>query len=334
VRLAGEDRLAEAEEAFVRADASGHAVAAFNLGVLLGYRGETSGAAAAYRRADERGDADGAFEVGMLLAQQDHLVEAEEAFARAHARGHDAAAHNLAVLREYRQSNKDAEAGPVAAEPAPNHAQPLTEVPPPRPEHARPFTEVAPPPLNHTQAITDVAESVDNGVVPAGDPAEALRAGDDGSRLLRNGAPAEAHRRRRLVAGLVVLAAGIGMIFGTTALGGKGSKAQSPPPATSAPKTLPAAATASTPAASPARLIVSGTVTPAGSPVTVDVYRVSGPGSRRLVEAEHVVATGGSFRARISPPSPGRYVMVVRTARSAQFAAAASPPVEFTVPAG
>ena len=88
MELAEQNRLAEAEEWFARADERGHAAAAVNLGVLLEKRGDTARAAAAYRRADERGDADGSFELAMLLAHRNRLTEAEEALARADERGH------------------------------------------------------------------------------------------------------------------------------------------------------------------------------------------------------------------------------------------------------
>jgi hypothetical protein len=78
--------------------------------------------------------------------------------------------------------------------------------------------------------------------------------------------------------------------------------------------------------ASPAPLIVSGTVTPAGPHVTIDLYR-----GRRLVASKRVAAAGGSFRARIKRPRPGRYVLIARTAASAGYAAGASPPVPLIV---
>ncbi|MBV9803755.1 MAG: N-acetylmuramoyl-L-alanine amidase [Solirubrobacterales bacterium] len=76
-------------------------------------------------------------------------------------------------------------------------------------------------------------------------------------------------------------------------------------------------------------LMVSGTVTPAGPRVTVDLYRVGAGGHRHLVSAKAFPATGGSFSGRIRHPGagPGRYVLIARTAQSAQFAAGASAPV-------
>jgi hypothetical protein len=83
-----------------------------------------------------------------------------------------------------------------------------------------------------------------------------------------------------------------------------------------------------------APLSVSGTVTPAGPPVTVDVYRVSAAGRRRLVAAKRLTAAGGSFHARLRQPPAGRYVLIARTAESARYAAGASSPVELTLPPG
>ena len=102
VRLTTEDRLAEAEDAFARADGCGHAAAAFNLGVLLAYRGDVAGAEVAYQRADERGVPDAAFELAMLLLGQDRLDEAERAFERADEHGHARAAAKLGALLEER----------------------------------------------------------------------------------------------------------------------------------------------------------------------------------------------------------------------------------------
>ena len=73
-------------------------------------------------------------------------------------------------------------------------------------------------------------------------------------------------------------------------------------------------------------LVVSGTVTPAGPRVTIDLYR-----GRRLVASKAVTAPGGSFRARVKQPHPGRYAVVARTAASARYAAGASAPVALIV---
>ena len=73
-------------------------------------------------------------------------------------------------------------------------------------------------------------------------------------------------------------------------------------------------------------LVVSGTVTPAGPHVTIELYR-----GRRLVASKAVTAPGGSFRARVKQPHPGRYAVVARTAASARYAAGASAPVVLIV---
>jgi hypothetical protein len=73
-------------------------------------------------------------------------------------------------------------------------------------------------------------------------------------------------------------------------------------------------------------LVVSGTVTPAGPRVRIDLYR-----GRRLVASKVVAAPGGSFRVRIKQPRAGRYVVVARTAASGRYAAGASTPVALIV---
>ncbi|MGH2886295.1 MAG: hypothetical protein ACRDPA_26960, partial [Solirubrobacteraceae bacterium] len=78
-------------------------------------------------------------------------------------------------------------------------------------------------------------------------------------------------------------------------------------------------------------LVVSGTVTPAGPRVSVDLYRVGPGGRRRLVSSKSFPATGGSFSGRIKHPGAGRYVLIARTAQSAQFAAGASAPLSVTI---
>jgi hypothetical protein len=77
-------------------------------------------------------------------------------------------------------------------------------------------------------------------------------------------------------------------------------------------------------------LVVSGTVTPAGPHVTIDLYRV-GSGGGRLVASKGVGAAGGGFRIRVKQPRAGRYVVVARTAASARYAAGASPAVGLVV---
>jgi hypothetical protein len=74
-------------------------------------------------------------------------------------------------------------------------------------------------------------------------------------------------------------------------------------------------------------LVVSGTVTPAGPGVTIDLYR-----GRRLVASKPVAtAADGSFQARIKRPRPGTYVLLARTAPSPRYAAGASAPVALIV---
>jgi hypothetical protein len=82
---------------------------------------------------------------------------------------------------------------------------------------------------------------------------------------------------------------------------------------------------------SSAPLQVSGTVSPAGPPVTIDLYRVAG-GRRHHVAAKHPVAAGGHFAVSFGARRPGRYVVVARTPPTARYAAAASPPLKLTVP--
>ena len=79
--------MAAAEDAFHRADARGHAAAAFNIGGMLVEKGDLAGAEAAYRRADDRGHAAGAFNLGVLLEEKGDLAGAEAAYRRAQKRG-------------------------------------------------------------------------------------------------------------------------------------------------------------------------------------------------------------------------------------------------------
>jgi len=96
-------RLAESEEhSYRRADASGAATRAFNLGVTLHHQGDVAGAAAAYERAEQRGDPDAAFNLGVLLYEAGDLHGAEAAWRRSAGQGHARAAANLAFLRRHR----------------------------------------------------------------------------------------------------------------------------------------------------------------------------------------------------------------------------------------
>ena len=95
--------LAEFEElSYRRADESGAASGAFNLGAMLHQQGDTAGAAAAYERAERRGDLDAAFNLGVLLYEAGDLDGAEAAWRRTAGRGHARAAENLDFLLRHR----------------------------------------------------------------------------------------------------------------------------------------------------------------------------------------------------------------------------------------
>ena len=95
--------LAEFEELYYRrADESGAASGAFNLGAMLHQQGDTAGAAAAYERAERRGDPDAAFNLGVLLYEAGDLDGAEAAWRRSAGRGHARAAENLEFLVRHR----------------------------------------------------------------------------------------------------------------------------------------------------------------------------------------------------------------------------------------
>lgn len=95
--------LAEFEElSYRRADQSGAAAGAFNLGVMLHQQGDTAGAVAAYERAERRGDPDAAFNLGVLLYEVGDLDGAEAAWRRSAERGDVAAAENLDFLLRHR----------------------------------------------------------------------------------------------------------------------------------------------------------------------------------------------------------------------------------------
>ena len=96
--------LAEFEELYYRrADESGAATGAFNLGAMLHQQGDTAGAAAAYERAERRGDPDAAFNLGVLLYEAGDLDGAEAAWRRSAGRGHARAAENLEFLLRHRE---------------------------------------------------------------------------------------------------------------------------------------------------------------------------------------------------------------------------------------
>ena len=81
---------------------------------------------------------------------------------------------------------------------------------------------------------------------------------------------------------------------------------------------------------SAAPVSVSGTISPTGPRVTVDLYRVSG-GRRHLVASKHVAVVGGAFATGFGSRKPGQYVAVARTAATARFVGGASPAVAVTV---
>ena len=95
--------FAEFEElSYRRADESGAASGAFNLGAMLHQQGDTAGAAAAYERAERRGDHDAAFNLGVLLYEAGDLDGAEAAWRRSAGRGHARAAEDLDFLLRHR----------------------------------------------------------------------------------------------------------------------------------------------------------------------------------------------------------------------------------------
>ncbi len=83
---------------------------------------------------------------------------------------------------------------------------------------------------------------------------------------------------------------------------------------------------------STAPLTVSGTVTPAGPGVTLDVYRVKASGRRHLVASKRLAAAGGNFHASFRRLRPGRYVLVAGTVASVLYAPGASAPLMVTIP--
>jgi TPR repeat protein len=109
--------LTEFEElSYRRADESGAATGAFNLGAMLHQQGDTAGALAAYGRAEHRGDPDAAFNLGVLLYEIGDLDGAEGAWRRSAGRGHARAAENMEFLRRHRQELKAAGVAGAAGE--------------------------------------------------------------------------------------------------------------------------------------------------------------------------------------------------------------------------
>ncbi|HEY4829006.1 MAG TPA: N-acetylmuramoyl-L-alanine amidase [Solirubrobacteraceae bacterium] len=81
---------------------------------------------------------------------------------------------------------------------------------------------------------------------------------------------------------------------------------------------------------SPSPLEVTGSVSPAGQPVTIDLYRVV-RGKRHLVASKHAGTAGGAFSVGFGSRRPGRYVVIARTPVNARYVSAASPPVGVTL---
>ena len=77
-------------------------------------------------------------------------------------------------------------------------------------------------------------------------------------------------------------------------------------------------------------LVVSGTVSPAGPQVKIDLYRIAN-GRRHLAQSKRVPAAGGQFRARLRPHGAGSYVVIAQTPASARYAAASSAPLTLTL---
>ena len=78
-------------------------------------------------------------------------------------------------------------------------------------------------------------------------------------------------------------------------------------------------------------LTVSGTVSPAGPRVTLDLYRVLKSGRRKLVKSKQLAASNGQFTSTFRHLAPGRYVLLARTAPSARYAAGAAPPTPLVI---
>ena len=75
---------------------------------------------------------------------------------------------------------------------------------------------------------------------------------------------------------------------------------------------------------------VTGTVSPAGLPVTVDLYRLAG-GRRHLLASKRAPVAGGTFTTGFGTRKPGSYVVVARTAATARYVPGASPLVPVSV---
>jgi hypothetical protein len=77
-------------------------------------------------------------------------------------------------------------------------------------------------------------------------------------------------------------------------------------------------------------LAVSGTVTPAGPAVSVELYRLVG-GRRHLVASKRATGASGAFATGFGARKPGSYGVVARTVATARFVAASAPGVPVTV---
>jgi hypothetical protein len=75
---------------------------------------------------------------------------------------------------------------------------------------------------------------------------------------------------------------------------------------------------------------VTGTVSPGGLPVTVDLYRLAG-GRRHLLASRRAPVADGTFTAGFGTRKPGSYVVVARTAATARYVPGASPAVPVSV---
>lgn len=77
-------------------------------------------------------------------------------------------------------------------------------------------------------------------------------------------------------------------------------------------------------------LVLTGTVAPSQQHVWVEIYRGAVARGKPL-RRKRTTAASGSFRAQLSVPAPGSYVVVARTLAGAANAAGSSPPVAVTV---
>jgi N-acetylmuramoyl-L-alanine amidase len=75
---------------------------------------------------------------------------------------------------------------------------------------------------------------------------------------------------------------------------------------------------------------VTGTVSPAGLPVVVDLYRVVG-GRRHLLASRRAPGASGAFATGFGSRKPGFYVVLARTAATARYVAGASQELPVTV---